>query len=275
MLRLASAACAASLFVQTSLGQPTPPVHLTIHHTLSSLVISGHTSSAAHESILRDTARRYYSEQGWERVSFDLRRANQTPPGWALVTDMTLRALSFTRSATANISPTQINVRGITETSPAWQLAAERIESSLLPGMRLDDEIVTVSSDTAYPQTCQQQLAAITGERRVAFSATSAALRSSSTPFLDAIAELVLECSALNLHIIGHTDATGSETENLTLSVQRAQAVATYLVNRGLPNNRLHPIGKGSSEPIARGTDLRARRLNRRVEFLFVPNEAP
>ena len=250
-------------------------MHLTVHHTLSSLVVSGHTSSAAHESILRDTARRYYGEQGWERVSFDLRRASQTPPGWALVTDLTLRALSFTRSATADISPTLVSVRGITETSPAWQAAAERIERSLLPGMHLNDRIVTVSSDTAYPQTCHPQLAVITGERRVAFSATSAALRSSSAPLLDAIAELVLECSALDLHIIGHTDATGSETENLTLSHQRAQAVATYFVSRGIPEDRLHPSGKGSSQPIEHGTDRRARRLNRRVEFRFGTNGSP
>ena len=237
--------------------------------------MSGDTSSAAHESILRDTARRYYAERGWERISFDLRRAQHTPPGWALVTDTTLRALSFTRSATANISPTLVSVRGITETSPGWLSAAERIQQSLLPGMRLDDEIITVSSDSAYPQTCHLQLATLTEERRVAFSATSAVLRSSSAPLLDAVAELAVECGTLDLRIVGHTDATGSETENLALSLQRAEAVAAYLVDSGIPENRLRAAGMGSSQPIERGTDRRARRLNRRVEFRFVEEGAP
>ena len=275
LLRFLAAACAATLVVQSSVAQPAASVHLTIHRTLSSLVVSGHTSSAAHESILRDTARRYFGEQGWERITFDLRRAERTPPGWALVTDTTLRALSFTRSATANISPSLVSVRGITETSPAWQTASTRIERSLLPGMHLDDKIVTVSADAAYPEACHPQLAALTEERRVAFSATSAVLRSSSAPLLDAIAELVLECSALDLHIIGHTDATGNETENRALSLERAQAVAAYLVDRGLSEDRLHPTGAGSSQPVARGTNRRARQLNRRVEFRFATDGAP
>ena len=275
LLPLIAAACLATLLVGSSLAQSTAPVQLTIRHTLSSLVVSGQTSSAAHESILRDTARRYYAEQGWERISFDLTRAEQAPPGWALVTDTTLRALSATRSATAEISPTAVNVRGVTATASTWQRAADRIRRALLPGMRLDDTIITVSAEGAYPQSCHSQLAVLTEERRVAFAATSAVLRSSSAPLLDAVAELAVECSPLELQITGHTDATGNEAENRALSLERAEAVATRLMARGVPADRLHAGGLGSSQPLARGTDRRARQLNRRVEFRFAANGAP
>jgi OOP family OmpA-OmpF porin len=65
------------------------------------------------------------------------------------------------------------------------------------------------------------------------------------------------------LRIEGHTDASGNASKNQTLSQQRAQSVADFLVRAGVPATRLDVVGKGSSSPLP-GTDPQAA-ANRRV----------
>ena len=67
----------------------------------------------------------------------------------------------------------------------------------------------------------------------------------------------------------GHTDATGSETNNQDLSERRAGAVKSYLVSRGVDNTRIVALGFGESEPIADNTTAEGRRYNRRVALLI------
>ena len=66
--------------------------------------------------------------------------------------------------------------------------------------------------------------------------------------------------------IVGHTDATGAEVYNQTLSERRAAAVRAYLAGRfGIPPELLLVEGEGKREPLP-GLDPRAPQ-NRRVEF--------
>lgn len=232
-------------------------------------MLVGDASSAAHESILRDTVRRYFSKQVAASATFHLQPAS-TPPGWALVTDLALRSLAATQSATAEISAGTVRIRGVTENSTEWRAAAERIERSLIPGMSLEDQVTRISADTTFADACRLQLQELGANRRVEFAATSHRLRPSSLAMLDAIAELSVDCSDFTLRVTGHTDATGNEAENRALSQARAQAVVAYLVGRGVPRSRAVAEGLGSSEPVAEGASRRARRLNRRVEFDFV-----
>jgi OOP family OmpA-OmpF porin len=51
--------------------------------------------------------------------------------------------------------------------------------------------------------------------------------------------------------IEGHTDRIGTQAYNEKLSLQRADAVKTYLVSRGaIPANKITTVGKGSSQPL-------------------------
>ncbi|WP_116136043.1 OmpA family protein [Trinickia diaoshuihuensis] len=67
--------------------------------------------------------------------------------------------------------------------------------------------------------------------------------------------------------IRGYTDSTGSASHNQTLSVNRAQSVATYLTQRGVNPGRLDAQGFGASNPIGDNNTAAGREQNRRVEI--------
>ena len=66
----------------------------------------------------------------------------------------------------------------------------------------------------------------------------------------------------------GNSSAEGTEEHNMTLSVERANAVKTYLVNTGVGASNLDIKGYGESKPVSPNTDEASRALNRRVEIV-------
>mgnify|MGYP003462964896 FL=1 len=69
------------------------------------------------------------------------------------------------------------------------------------------------------------------------------------------------------VHIEGHTDSRGSQSLNQTLSQQRADAVAQYLISRGIAPSRITTVGMGYGKPIADNKTAAGRQANRRVEL--------
>lgn len=70
------------------------------------------------------------------------------------------------------------------------------------------------------------------------------------------------------LMVVGHADASGSESVNQQLSEKRAKAVADYLAKRGVSEDRLYFQGAGESQPVASNETAEGRVLNRRVEVV-------
>ncbi|WP_127144892.1 OmpA family protein [Pelagibacterium montanilacus] len=71
--------------------------------------------------------------------------------------------------------------------------------------------------------------------------------------------------------IIGHTDSTGSQGYNMTLSQQRANAVARNLAQNGVDSRRFFVEGRGPNQPIASNATEDGRSQNRRVEIQIIP----
>ena len=85
---------------------------------------------------------------------------------------------------------------------------------------------------------------------------------------INRIVTLMTENPDLKFSVEGHTDSTGNEATNQTLSEARSQAVVDKLVENGIARDRLTSTGKGQTAPIAdNGTD-EGRAKNRRVEFV-------
>ena len=84
--------------------------------------------------------------------------------------------------------------------------------------------------------------------------------------------KFLTENRELQMEIYGHTDNVGTETYNQKLSEKRVQAVADYLVQKGIDLARVPAMGFGESQPIADNDTPEGRQLNRRVEIKFVNN---
>ncbi|OED39120.1 hypothetical protein AB833_16395 [Chromatiales bacterium (ex Bugula neritina AB1)] len=88
---------------------------------------------------------------------------------------------------------------------------------------------------------------------------------------LDNVAAVLTENPALNLEIEAHTDNIDGSDENLDLSVNRAVAIKSALVLRGVSEDRINAVGFGDSRPLADNSSELGRLQNRRVELVF-PN---
>jgi OmpA-OmpF porin, OOP family len=76
--------------------------------------------------------------------------------------------------------------------------------------------------------------------------------------------------------IEGHTDSTGSTQTNQELSQKRSEAVKTYLIaNKTLPENQIQAAGFGPDRPLAPNTTPEGRAINRRIDVLISPTQAP
>lgn len=104
------------------------------------------------------------------------------------------------------------------------------------------------------------------------FNSGSAQLKPASTKFLvNAFAGIKAQPGWL-IVITGHTDATGSDEQNLRLSRARAAAVHDWIQHMGdIPSNCFAVQGLGASEPVASNDTEQGRSANRRVEIRLVP----
>ncbi len=75
-----------------------------------------------------------------------------------------------------------------------------------------------------------------------------------------------------NIEVQGHTDNTGADDYNMSLSKRRASTVSQYLANQGISSRRMSTKGYGESAPNYNNDNEDSRAQNRRVEFLITAN---
>ena len=103
--------------------------------------------------------------------------------------------------------------------------------------------------------------------KNVFFELNAATLKSASFVELDALVNYLENSSNAYILIEGHTDNTGTEINNVILSEKRANAIAQYLLNKGIAKERIATKGYGSSKPIADNNTVAGRAQNRRTNF--------
>ena len=101
----------------------------------------------------------------------------------------------------------------------------------------------------------------------VLFDFDKATIKPATFAQLDAVYEILEKNPAMSVELQGHTDNIGSKKYNMDLSLRRANAVANYLVDKGVARNRLATTGFGFDKPVALNSTDFGRSLNRRVEI--------
>lgn len=110
---------------------------------------------------------------------------------------------------------------------------------------------------------------------RVHFKTGKAMIEKRSFGLLDQVASVLKEHPEMaKVEVQGHTDNRGAIATNMVLSQARADAVARYLVNRGIAPERLQARGYGEAQPVGSNETAAGREANRRVEFKVLASES-
>lgn len=107
----------------------------------------------------------------------------------------------------------------------------------------------------------------------ILFDIDKASLKSASKENLANLASILQKYEDTDILLEGHTDSTGTEEHNLTLSKQRAQSVANYLAQLKVNPTRFTIMGYGEAQPIATNDTAEGRQLNRRVDLGIMAND--
>ncbi len=113
----------------------------------------------------------------------------------------------------------------------------------------------------------------VTFDTGILFDFDRSDLRATARDNLSDLASSLEDYPRTDVLIIGHTDATGSESYNQGLSERRAQSAASYVQSQGIPADRVRIRGMGENDPVASNDTEEGRQLNRRVEVVIYASE--
>jgi len=112
----------------------------------------------------------------------------------------------------------------------------------------------------------------VTFESGILFATGKSNLSADSQTALTQFAASLNANPDTDVQIYGHTDSTGSDATNQTLSEQRAASVKNFLNSKGVSSARITTQGFGSSQPVADNSTKAGQAQNRRVEVYILPN---
>ena len=121
---------------------------------------------------------------------------------------------------------------------------------------------------------CQNQLTTLLANKQIAFVFNTSRIKNKSYPVLNKLLPLIKFCKATKIIIAGYTDSIGKRQYNQKLSLERANAIKKYFVQRGVLAQKIETIGYGEKNPIADNRTKKGREQNRRIEIFVKGNKS-
>lgn len=106
--------------------------------------------------------------------------------------------------------------------------------------------------------------------KNTAFIQATSKISDSSMIALTNLANLLLQKTDYKIEIIGHSDNKGKEKNIQQSSEDRANAVKSFLLSKGIKEARIKTKGLGSALPIADNKTAEGRQKNRRVDYKII-----
>jgi outer membrane protein OmpA-like peptidoglycan-associated protein len=106
--------------------------------------------------------------------------------------------------------------------------------------------------------------------KTILFNSGKSSIKSESDQVLMEIVKILQDYPNAKFSIEGHTDSVGNNASNQRLSEERASAVMTFLIQKGIASKRLRSSGYGETKPVAGNETKVGRAKNRRVEINLV-----
>jgi len=163
-------------------------------------------------------------------------------------------------------------VRACTPAHPTQPVAAVAAPFDVPEAVRVGNWRARAALEALTPDADAARVLEALNLPVIDFAPGSAVLPEAAEPVLTRMAALIAARPPTERYeISGHTDGAASPLADLELSRRRAQAVADFLVNQGVPSERVLAHGMGDAQPVASDTTDEARFRNRRLVFALLP----
>ena len=257
-------------------GPPMPPVELTNARAELVRAKNGPANQLdpadVHDaSLALDKAERAWTDNGDDPASLDLARVAQLKAQSAEAKASALQAemdraqaeQAFKDSQAAKLQATQgalatsqsdLNNEKVQRVKAEEQLKSARLTLAQIASVKDDDRGMVV-----------------TFQGEALFKTGKSELLAGAMVKLDRVAE-TLKGQERHMMVVGYTDNVGGNTNyNQELSEKRANAVKTYLVSHGVPQDLIGSEGRGPTQPVGDNATVEGRAMNRRVEIIVQP----
>jgi outer membrane protein OmpA-like peptidoglycan-associated protein len=162
---------------------------------------------------------------------------------------------------------TELNPAGFSENVKKVVPYEEAVNLDFVKNVKGIDQGAAYTPD--YTEKAKTVLAS--GEWQINFNTGRATIRPEAEDVLTQIYNLLVQAEDSKLEIVGHTDNVGDPNENISLSRARAEAVKTFLMQKGIPGSRFQKVdGKGQEEPVADNKTEAGKARNRRVVVMLL-----
>ncbi len=101
----------------------------------------------------------------------------------------------------------------------------------------------------------------------IEFETGSAKITKKTFKVLDAAVKVLVEFKDTRIEISGHTDNVGEAEANKKLSLERAESVKAYFIEKTVAASRIEAVGHGQDKPVADNKTKKGQAKNRRIEF--------
>lgn len=238
---------------------------------------------SVHEAkVALDKAERAYSDDPGDQKTRDVAYVAARRAQRAEVEGRDAKAANDKARAERELA--SLNQMQLSRTRQQLASASERVTST---EQQLANERAIREASEARVNEVMEKLAATSANVRkdargiiitvpgaVLFASGKSSMLPGAQSKLTAVADALKEArSAREIVVEGHTDSTGSDATNMTLSQTRADNVRDYLIARGVPANRIRAKGVGEGSPVADNRTAEGRANNRRVEIIISPAE--
>jgi OOP family OmpA-OmpF porin len=229
---------------------------------LAPIVVRGTLADDAAKAGLLARLRQVF---GFDRVVDELTVGQvSAPPGWndylARLVGPNLKLVS---RGQLQVEGSAVSLRGDVANEAQRQQIAFDLAASPDAGFTVNNGLRVAASE-------QGMLDAALRGRIIEFETGKATLTDAGRTLLDEMSAALLKLKEQKVVLIGHTDNAGARASNLSLSQARAEAVKTYMIQKGVKADAMTASGEGPDRPVGDNRSADGRARNRRIEFKVV-----
>ena len=174
------------------------------------------------------------------------------------------------REAEARTREAEARAREVEQARLEAEQRAREAEQARAAALAAQAQSAALSREMAELKAQETERGVVMTLGDVLFATGRAEVAPGAQRSLEKLADFLRNYPTRNVLIEGHTDSTGSQESNLRLSEQRAEAIKTLLVARGVSADRIATKGYGMQYPLVTNDTAEGRQQNRRVEIIVL-----